>query len=363
MHDTCGPEGVPGGGGGIIHMRRGAMYKYCFIAIVALLFVLGSSSGGKDIIGYVSGNRIWVLGYSLGYVNTIGLNENETHKPDLREYSGQVTLQFDKRDTSCFARLLFTENELTYLSIEVPVSSRSYSYLLDYYDTRYKDNSVLHSSSSSKTWTDADGDYLIVNKFDGYSLIEYQQSGSNASDSPNHNHEDPRQVDKMFERVEVEYDDMEEVLWIKSKLPDSYLLKDSITAYFGIFAGEIGPLRLKATYWGDDWLFTEKLIFKSDDVRYTSIVFREQLMTEVIGGGRILEVADVFVPSEDMKTVRELFADDEIKMRYSGSSYYRDRIVSSSEIDSINAVLKLYGEFLSNSSLAESLPGSGAMST
>lgn len=103
--------------------------------------------------------------------------------------------------------------------------------------------------------------------------------------------------------LESEHDDMEGVTWFHAKNYQRSWKKfsqwTSVGLYFGWFEkpSSFGPLRLKATYHGEDWTHAQALIIKVDDNDAVSFDISEDRSTNVSNG--VWERYDVALQEKD----------------------------------------------------------------
>lgn len=106
-------------------------------------------------------------------------------------------------------------------------------------------------------------------------------------------------------------------------------------------------LRLKVQYKSDDWLFINKVtaLIKNDKGESEVVELYEGSKFERDNsGGQIWEYADIEV--DDVMYLKLLKLDDaeSVKVRYTGTQYYKDRNLTSSELGALSDILDVYKE-------------------
>lgn len=112
--------------------------------------------------------------------------------------------------------------------------------------------------------------------------------------------------------------------------------------------GEIAVPRITFIYYGEDWIFTEKIIVKTSAHRYTFDVTRN---TDT-GDGKIYETCTVVLTDESIQLLKDI-ADGNTSMldiRFSG-----DRKVDGSVVFDLDAMKELYGDYVAAGGLEQDL--------
>jgi len=152
------------------------------------------------------------------------------------------------------------------------------------------------------------------------------------------NKEEEKHKREAAARMKTSVDEVRGITWYKDR--ETPVLGTYVTLYFGDFkASGLGPLRLKAQYQSDDWLFVVNMVVKAD----------EQVFPLKLGewkrdnsSGAIWEWADVEVDADLLKVLRAMLAAKKVTVRFNGDKYYRDHVLTTSERSSMNAVITAY---------------------
>jgi hypothetical protein len=114
--------------------------------------------------------------------------------------------------------------------------------------------------------------------------------------------------------LKTSYDKMAGVTWYKAK--SAKVLGNYLQVYFGRFdKGTVGPLRLDAQYYGDEWVFFDELIVKADDAVFNFPKLRPQ---QDNSGGSVWETIDTPVTSEMVRMLRAVIAAKDVSIRFDG---------------------------------------------
>lgn len=132
-------------------------------------------------------------------------------------------------------------------------------------------------------------------------------------------------------------DDFDGVTWIKPKSRPSY--ENGLYCYFSQQGEQASNFRFFIQYYADDWLFIKSYRFIVDGVTYDYVpnkVDRDN------GSGSIWEWSDKHVGVEDMPLIKALAYAKTAKVRFEGSQYYKDRIITAAQLKTIRNMLELY---------------------
>lgn len=154
---------------------------------------------------------------------------------------------------------------------------------------------------------------------------------------------DSVKVDKMkslFEFTEDEFS-IDGTVWIKPKTAPKYVNRNGIFCYFKKTEKGVDDLRLRIQYYADEWLFIKKYNFAIDGEAYELIP--DNVETDSGNGGKIWEWVDISVSNKKQKDlVQALSSAKEVKIKFTGTQYYKVKSVSLREIRSIKETLEFY---------------------
>ena len=139
-------------------------------------------------------------------------------------------------------------------------------------------------------------------------------------------------------RMKTSLDEVRGITWYKDR--ETPVLGSFVALYFGDFkTSGLGPLRFKAQFEGDDWLFVSNMSIKADEQVFPLDVAE---WTRDNGSSLVWEWADVDVDARLLKVVKAMLAAKKTIIRFNGAKYYKDHVLAASERSSMNAVLTAY---------------------
>jgi len=137
-------------------------------------------------------------------------------------------------------------------------------------------------------------------------------------------------------------DEMNGISWYHDKTSPRYTNQNGFFAYIGKKENSSPWLRLTIQYAADDWLFIEKYIIKVDEVTYTITEEKYGEIETDNGNGGIWEWLDRAVDQNEMKIIKAVANGKDVKIRYVGKQYYKDRTITSSQKRALRNVLDAY---------------------
>lgn len=143
-------------------------------------------------------------------------------------------------------------------------------------------------------------------------------------------------------KMKKEYDDVKDITWYKDKTSPSYVNYNGFYAYIGQANGGKPFLRLAIQYAADDWLFIESYIIKVDGITYT---ISENSYGEIKtdnGYGGIWEWLDRQVGSSEFQIIKAVANGKDVKIRFSGKDYYKDKTITEQQKLALRNVLDAY---------------------
>ena len=152
------------------------------LAVAALLgaVVCGRANATADVVGYRSGDKVWVLGARIGDVDLDTFKPLPTDEPELEAYLDRTqTIKFRGEDADAYVALFFKHKKLAVIAISVPAHERTYRYLRRYYSERLDGCEVLQYDWDASVWADDEDDYLaLFNSYENESvtLIMYARA-------------------------------------------------------------------------------------------------------------------------------------------------------------------------------------------
>jgi hypothetical protein len=144
-------------------------------------------------------------------------------------------------------------------------------------------------------------------------------------------------------KMRKEYDDVNEFTWYYDKTSPQYV--NSRTCFFAYIGkgGNSAPfLRLAIYYVADDWLFIKSYTIKVEDKTYDITEDGYGEIKKDNGTGGIWEWLDRKAGKNEYEIIKAVANGNNVKIRFSGKDYYKDRVISSSEKQALKNVLDAY---------------------
>ena len=143
-------------------------------------------------------------------------------------------------------------------------------------------------------------------------------------------------------KMRIKFDDMNNMTWYCDKSSPQYVNYNGFYAYIGQSKGSKPSLRLSIQYASDDWLFIEKYIIKVDEQTYT---ISENSYGEIKtdnGSGGIWEWIDRKVGSSEYQILKAVANGKDLKIRFEGKDYYKDKTITAQQKTALRNVLDAY---------------------
>ena len=145
-------------------------------------------------------------------------------------------------------------------------------------------------------------------------------------------------------KLKKKYDDVSDITWYHNPYFTHYTNSNHTSIYMGK-KGTSAWLRLKMSYYGDDWIFFEQA-FLSYDGNTQEIPFDKYQDKKSDNDSETWEWIDITVDDNLLSFLQDMVKGKNIKMRLSGK-YTKTRNLSTTEINGIKDVLLAY-DVLSN---------------
>jgi hypothetical protein len=141
-------------------------------------------------------------------------------------------------------------------------------------------------------------------------------------------------------------DSVKGITWYTDRsVPAGHAGDRRLYLYIGKSDGSAAPwLRFVIRYSGDDWLFIEKYIVKTDAATHTLVPdsYGASAVERDNGYGGIWEWWDVSADSEHLAVVRAILSSKSSTLRYEGKQYYRDRPITDAERTALRRTLDAF---------------------
>jgi hypothetical protein len=143
-------------------------------------------------------------------------------------------------------------------------------------------------------------------------------------------------------KMNKKYDDVNEITWYRDKTSPTYVNYNGFYSYIGQSSGSKPWLRLAIQYAADDWLFIESYIIKVDGRTYTISENSYGEIKKDNGSGGIWEWLDREVGSSEYEIIKAVANGKEVKIRFSGKDYHKDKIITQQQKTALKNILDAY---------------------
>ena len=134
--------------------------------------------------------------------------------------------------------------------------------------------------------------------------------------------------------------DPNEKTWYKPKSAPKYTNQNGIYLYFATQEGNTCPLRFRAQYYADDWLFFNKIQFSIDGKAFEYIPSDTE--HDNGNGGKIWEWFDEALSGNDKELIFALTEANNAKMKFIGRQYHDIKTITKGQITDMKRTLELY---------------------
>lgn len=153
---------------------------------------------------------------------------------------------------------------------------------------------------------------------------------------------DKQRMANATKKMRKKADDMNGITWYYDKTSPSYVnSRTNFYAYIGKKEGGTPWMRMVIQYVADDWLFIEKYTIKVDGKTY-KITEEKYGEIETDNGPGIWEWLDRTVSTSEFEIMKAVANGKNVKIRFEGKKYYKDRTVSSKEKLALRNVIEAY---------------------
>lgn len=137
-------------------------------------------------------------------------------------------------------------------------------------------------------------------------------------------------------------DKMEKVSFYSTKTRNSRATR--IECYIGLSDNEMPFLRIRATYFGEDWIFFDSVKAMVDDLVIYGRKFQRADVVRHNSGGSVWETADYVVGDNELGALIAIARGKSSTVRFSGNEWRRDHEVTKNERRDIQRVLEVYAQ-------------------
>ncbi|GIP15017.1 hypothetical protein J40TS1_06590 [Paenibacillus montaniterrae] len=148
------------------------------------------------------------------------------------------------------------------------------------------------------------------------------------------------EVSAKLTNMRIKKDEVTETAYYFDKTSVKYVNENGFYIYAGIMKEYPPFLRLRIQYEGDNWLFIDKYIIKTDDDTFT-IYTEFGDVNQDNGGAKVWEWLDIPITSENYEIIESILASEKTIIRHQGQYYY-DRTLTNKEKTAIKNVMEAY---------------------
>jgi len=150
---------------------------------------------------------------------------------------------------------------------------------------------------------------------------------------------DSSEIKKLKSLFIVKKDEFDSHAWIKPKSKPAYINRNGFYCYFAQNSnGSVDNFRFVGQYAADEWLFIKKLTFNIDGENYE--YFPDNIDSD--HETTIWEWYDDQITPTTLNIIEKISKAKNVKVRFTGSQYYDDKIMSQSNIKSIKNTFEYY---------------------
>ena len=120
--------------------------------------------------------------------------------------------------------------------------------------------------------------------------------------------------------------------------------KERLSAYISVPDEGSPALRIRICYFGDDWIFFDRIKVMSDDVVVYEKSYEHSSVNHRNIGSHVLETADYPASSGDLDAIRKIASAKKSTIRLYGDSRRDDHELTESEIGALRTVLKAFDQ-------------------
>ena len=144
-------------------------------------------------------------------------------------------------------------------------------------------------------------------------------------------------------KMRKKHDDMKGITWYYDRTSPQYVnSRTNVHAYIGKRDNSAPFMRFVIQYVADDWLFIEKYIIKVDGKIYTITEEKYGEIKTDNGSGKIWEWLDRYVDSDEYEIIKAIANGKNVKIRFSGRQYHKDRTVTNKKKIALRNIIDAY---------------------
>ncbi|MEA4916319.1 hypothetical protein [Proteiniphilum sp.] len=150
--------------------------------------------------------------------------------------------------------------------------------------------------------------------------------------------ETKKKIDSEITKFTTNYDDIEGVTWIYSKSKPYYANTKAFYNYIGMRDNGQVWKRLVIRYHGDDWLFINKIIIKTDEQTYTLDASNSKRDNNT----EVWEWIDIEEGTAEFIIINDIINSKQTKVRFVGDQYHFDWILPKKTVTGLKEIEDFY---------------------
>jgi len=149
-------------------------------------------------------------------------------------------------------------------------------------------------------------------------------------------------VSRVTKGLSLERDKIEKVSFYSAK--SRTYLASRVEPYISLSDNMLPLLRMKATYFGDDWVFYDSIKIMVDDQVIYERGFRHSDVARNNSSGSVWETADYPANEDELRALAAIAKSKSATIRFSGDKRRRDHEITKKERQQIKQVLEAYAQ-------------------
>jgi hypothetical protein len=147
-----------------------------------------------------------------------------------------------------------------------------------------------------------------------------------------------KKINSLKSSIYSQTDDFEKITWFKPKFEKSNF-ETNVYLYFGKSESEINSPRIVIRYFGDTWVFWNKVNFLIDgeNIEYIPIDTPNKENSDTVW-----EKSDESITSDDLIMIDKMNKAKSVKFRFVGTEHVRDFVLSKNRINDLKNVLNYH---------------------
>ena len=203
-------------------------------------------------------------------------------------------------------------------------------------------NSVVFANQADREKEIADKIFSMKNSFKEAIDNRKKETAESFKDTATVDNSKIKELTKYFSQKKDEFSNDNKV-WYQPKSAPVYANANGIYCYFSTENGVPGSLRFRIQYYADDWLFFSEVQFSIDGKAYEFTPLKTE--TDSGDGGFVWEWFDETLSETDKDLIYALSNAKSAKMKLIGRQYYKTKVITQEQINSMKRTMDLYHAF------------------